>query len=174
MSLIKRINETYATMDDVKRLTYYCEHSENYYNHEYFGTNFLNTDYALKSMERVKRTYHKENGNQVHHFIFSIQPRRKMDENIKLSYASDILYTIGNYLNHKGFQSIGYIHKKENKYNYGFIIEMIDNVHIHLIVNAVNGYTGLKLTNIQSLLKEMLSLLKQNYHDLHWNMILYI
>ncbi len=50
---------------------------------------------------------------------------------------------------------------------------MIDNVHIHLIVNAVNGYTGLKLTNIQSLLKEMLSLLKHNYRDLHWDMILY-
>ena len=60
MSLIKRINETYATMDDVRRLTCYCEHSDNYYNHEYFGTNFLNTEYALKSMERVKRTYHKE------------------------------------------------------------------------------------------------------------------
>lgn len=173
MSTIKRINESYDTMNDVRRLANYCESSEYFYKRQCFGTNPLNADSMLNSMERVKRMWHKEDGNQVHHLVFCIQPRKKLEEKIKLLYTEDVLYTIGNYIDIKGFQSIGYIHNKQSKYYFGYTPDVFDNIHIHLIINSVNGFTGLKLTNIRSFLKDILLLLKQEYPDLNWDMILY-
>lgn len=173
MSTIKRINESYVTMNDVRRLANYCENSEYFYKRQCFGTNPLNTDCMLNSMERVKRMWQKEDGNQVHHLVFCIKPRKKLDKKIKLLYTEDVLYTIGNYLDIKGFQSIGYIHKKQSKYYFGYTPDVFDNIHIHLIINSVNGFTGLKLTNIRSFLKDILLLLKQEYPGLNWDMILY-
>ncbi len=159
-------------MNDVRRLISYCENSKNYYNRECFGTNPLNTDYTLQSMERVKRSFRKETGNQAHHLVLCIQTEKKMGTNIKLSYAEDVLYTIGNYLNNSGFQCVGYIHRKEN-YTIGYVPDVFENVHIHLIINSVNAFTGLKLTNIQSFLKRILSLLRSEYPNLNWNRVIY-
>lgn len=173
MSTIKRINETYATMDDVRRLVNYCENSEYFYKRQCFGTNPLNTECTLNSMERVKRMWHKREGNQIHHLVFCFQSRKELKERTKLYYAEDVLYTVGNYLDNKGFQSIGYIHMKQKEYCYGYAMDIFDNIHMHLIINSVNGFTGLKLTGIQSFLKDILSMLNREYPNLNWDMILY-
>lgn len=173
MSFVKRINSIYSTMDDVKNLLAYCENSKNYFRYQCFGTNPLNMDYIISSMMRVKRIYHKEEGNQVHHLVLGFQVNKKMAENRKLFYAEDVLYTLGNYLNDKGFQSVGYIHKKENRYVFGYTTDVFENVHIHLIINSVNGYTGLKLTNVQTFLKDILSELRREYPNLNWDRVIY-
>ena len=169
MSFIKYVNkgyfDSYALEDVVQYFMKGC------YKNLYvsFGTNSYNIQSMISSMKNVKRGFNNNSRTQMHHFVISIHPNKRMEKDRKICYATMVLYDIGNYFLRKGFQSIGVIHVNQdaNIFNKG-ILDYEENVHIHFLVNSVSFIDGRKLCNVYGLRKEILYNLKQEYGQLNW------
>ena len=169
MSFVKYVNngysDSYVLEDEVK----YC--MKGCYKNLYvsFGTNSYNIQSMISSMENVKRGFNNNSGTQMHHFVISIHPYKRMEKDRKICYATLVLYDIGNYFLRKGFQSIGVIHENQdvNVFNKG-ILDYEENVHIHFLVNSVSFLDGRKLHDLYKIKNELIHNLKQEYGQLNW------
>ena len=169
MSFVKYVNKGYSDSYALEDVVRYC--MKGCYKNMYvsFGTNSYNIQSMISSMENVKRGFNNNSGTQMHHFVISIHPYKRMEKDRKMCYATLVLYDIGNYFLRKGFQSIGVVHVNQdvNVFNKG-ILDYEENVHIHFLVNSVSFIDGRKLCNVYGLRKEILYNLKQEYGQLNW------
>lgn len=169
MSFIKYVNKGYSDFYALKDEVQYC--MKGCYKNMYvsFGTNSYNIQNMISSMENVKRGFNNNSGIQMHHFVISIHPYKRMEKDRKICYATLVLYDIGNYFLRKGFQSIGVIHVNQdvNVFNKG-ILDYEENVHIHFLVNSVSFFDGRKLHNVYKIKNELIHNLKQEYGQLNW------
>lgn len=172
MSLLKVVNEPYANRIDLNKLIEYlyrgCIHDKT--DIACWGVNPRDIESMANSMNFVKEGFRKTEGKQLHHFIISICPRKKMTIDKKILYAKWILEDVGNIVKDLGFQWIGAIHvaQIENVFNSG-ILEYEDNVQIHLVLNSVSYIDGHKFHNIYDFLKNIRVFLKRNYRQLTWD-----
>lgn len=171
MSFIKKVNGHYNSIDDIDRLIEYCIGSKYIQNYALFGTNVLNLTHAVESMSIIRNKFHKETGQLVQHFIFSIKPNRYLDVSHLIWYAEEVMYKVGYKLADIGFQSIGFIHAKRNKMYEAEIGPF--NVHIHFIVNTINGRDGHRMQDVKNLLNSLLLDLKRDYFlkNLNWKYV---
>ena len=169
MSFVKYVNNGYFDSYTLEDGVQYC--MKGCYKNLYvsFGANSYNIQSVISSMENVKRGFNNNSGKQMHHFVISIHPYKRMEKDRKIRYATLILYDIGNYFLRKGFQSIGVIHVNQdvNVFNKG-ILDYEENVHIHFLVNSVSFFDGRKLHNVYKIKNELIHNLKQEYGQLNW------
>ena len=90
------------------------------------GAYYMNAKKAAEQFRIVQRYYKKQTGKRVHHMIISFE------EGIDDLYAMDSLAKIIVYDILREYQSVYAIH------------EDTDNLHIHIVWNAVNFVTGKK------------------------------
>ena len=74
MSFIKCVNEPYNKKDDLRRMINYVCNKPNMVDYQIFGANILNTEYALRSMNAVKRRFNNRDGKQLYQIIIGIYP----------------------------------------------------------------------------------------------------
>lgn len=127
---------------------------------EGFGVNCFTPQNVVDSFNMVKRVYSKTDGKQLCHFVLSIYKKSIHTREHKEKLCSLISYSIGNYLFEQGYQCVSAIHS--NSY---------ENVHVHFIMNTVNGFTGMKLQNEKSFYDNLLYYLRENYNNLNWESI---
>ena len=90
------------------------------------GAYYMNAKKAAEQFRIVQRYYKKQTGKRVHHMIISFE------EGIDDLYAMDSLAKIIVYDILREYQSVYAIH------------EDTDNLHIHIVWNAVNFLNGRK------------------------------
>ena len=90
------------------------------------GAYYMNAKKAAKQFQIIQEYYKKQTGKRVHHMIISF------DNGIDDLYAIDSLAKIIVYDILREYQSVYAIH------------EDTDNLHIHIVWNAVNFVTGKK------------------------------
>lgn len=126
-----------------------------------FGVNTYTPQYAINSMNTIKRLYNNEAGRQAEHFIISIYQHRNYGVSHRINIAQNLMYEAGNFLVNMGYQSICGIHNNEG------------NVHIHFIVNSVNYMDGKKIHNTKVIYNALHAHLKNQNVNLNWEGVFY-
>lgn len=131
------------------------------------GINLLNPAMAVKSFQQIKSIYHKDSGNQLHHFVITlckiddwgcVIPVNNDETNMWLNI---LLNDLCDYINYCGFQLLFGIHRNTDK------------LHIHCIMNSVNYLTGLRLNNRQSFYETIYLILRKQIIGWQWNGVVY-
>lgn len=154
MSFIKCVNEPYNKKDDLKRMIDYVCNKPNMVDYQIFGANVLNTEYALRSMNAVKKRFNNCDGKQLYQIIVGIDPYQIKGFNGKKKLANYVMYIVGTFIADMGFQNVAAVHAKERIDN-GYLGVQEENVHVHFILNSVSGIDGHKLTNLKSFLNKI-------------------
>ena len=154
MSFIKCVNEPYNKKDDLRRMINYVCNKPNMVDFQIFGANILNTEYALRSMNAVKRRFNNREGKQLYQIIIGIDPYQIKGFNEKKQFAHYVMYEVGSFIANMGFQNVAAVHARERIDN-GYLGVQEENVHVHFILNSVSGIDGHKLTNIRKFLNQI-------------------
>lgn len=89
----------------------------------------LSPEYAFEEMDYIKNLFHKEDGREYKHFIFSFDSNM----NLTVNKMMTIGVQIGSYFA-DGYQILMVLHLNTN------------NPHIHYVLNTVNMFTGNKFS----------------------------
>ena len=154
MSFIKCVNEPYNKKDDLRRMINYVCNKPNMVDFQIFGANILNTEYALRSMNAVKRRFNNRDGKQLYQIIIGVDPSKYAEFGTKKILARYVMNDVGTYIADMGYQNIAAIHAKERIDN-RYLGVQEENVHVHFIINSVSAIDGHKLTNIRIFLNQI-------------------
>ena len=154
MSFIKCVNEPYNKKDDLRRMINYVCNKPNMVDFQIFGANILNTEYALRSMNAVKRRFNNRDGKQLYQIIIGVDPSKYAEFGTKKILARYVMNDVGTYIADMGYQNIAAIHAKERIDN-RYLGVQEENVHVHFIINSVSAIDGHKLTNIRKFLNQI-------------------
>lgn len=171
MSIIKVVSKPYKKSDSLENIVAYALRvpvtslSENISDIKYicYGVNDLTPLHMITSMKKTKDILNNTKGKQLHHFVLSIYKKNYLGMANKKMWCDLLCNDVAYYLRILGYQNIGFIHVE--KYNC--------NVHIHFVMNSVNGLTGAKLTNVRTFYQNLLRYLRKNYAILNWEFITY-
>lgn len=171
MSIIKVISKPFTNSDSLENIVAYTLNipvtrlNENISDIKYicYGVNDLTPLHMIASMRKTKDLFNKTEGKQIHHFILSIYKKNYLGMSNKKMWCDLLCNDVAYYLRTLGYQNIAFIHVK----NYEC------NVHIHFIVNSVNGLTGTKLKNERTFYRNLLHYLRSNYSILNWEFVTY-
>lgn len=129
---------------------------------ECFGVNSLSFQNIVESFRMVKRKYNKLGGKQIHHFVLSLYRKNFYGIENKEQWCSLLLYDVGNHIRNLGYMNIVSMHT-----------DLDGNVHLHFVMNSVNGITGRKIDSEQYFYNNLLHYLRMNYSILNWEGIVY-
>ncbi len=179
MSNIIIVDKSYMDSDSLNKVVSYILYGKHSYSKDNIlynspnvewggiGINLLNPALAVKSFQQIKSIYHKENGNQLHHFIISLCkvddwgfaiPVNNDETNMWLNL---LLNDLCDYVNQNGFQLLFGIHRNTDK------------LHIHCVMNSINYSTGLRLNNRQGFYETMYQILKSQIIGWQWKGVVY-
>ena len=120
MAVLKLLTKSYATDTALRNVINYIGK----YGLEYCGGFGVNPEYAYEEMLLVKKIWHKEDGQQVRHFVLSFAKEEKLNTQQKLKLAYDICRY------YPEFQCFFGCHYDT------------DNPHIHFVMNTVSAIDG--------------------------------
>lgn len=171
MSIIRVVSKPYKDLNVIENIVAYALRvpveslNKNISNVKYisYGVNDLTPRHMVNSFYRMKDRFNKRDGKQLHHFILSIYKRNYTGTENKKQWADIPCSYVGQYLKELGFQNISFTHV--NEYD--------TNVHVHFVMNSVNGITGLKLSNEKTFYNDLLSYLRTNFKILKWEFVTY-
>lgn len=147
MSFIKSVNKPYNKKDDLKRMIDYVCNKPNMVDYQIFGANVLNTEYALISMNAVKKRFNNCDGKQLYHIIISIYPSKYTEFDTKKIFARYVMNEVGFFIAKMGYQNVAAVHAIK-RIDYGVLGVQEENVHVHFILNSVSALDGHKLKKL--------------------------
>ena len=103
MSFIKCVNEPYNKKDDLRRMINYVCNKPNMVDYQIFGANILNTEYALRSMNAVKRRFNNRDGKQLYQIIIGVDPSKYAEFGTKKILARYVMNDVGTYIADMGY-----------------------------------------------------------------------